>query len=84
MTSKQPVQGILSVKELTSELEKTKRNEVLLKTRIRSLETEVETLRARLDSLRKAKNTTIIKRERDQPLVPLSPKLGQKGECGLA
>ena len=37
MTSKQTVQGILSVKEMTSELEKTKRNEVLLKTRIRSV-----------------------------------------------
>lgn len=39
----------------------------------------METLRLRLDGLRKAKNTTIVKREREPALVPLSPKLGQRG-----
>ena len=40
----------------------------------------METLRLRLEGLRKAKNTTIIKREREKPLTPLSPKLGQRCE----
>ena len=39
----------------------------------------METLRLRLDGLRKAKNTTIVKREREPALAPLSPKLGQRG-----
>ena len=39
----------------------------------------METLRLRLDSLRKAKNTTIVKREREPALVAISPKLGQRG-----
>ena len=46
---------------------------------ILQLESEVETLRLRLDSLRKAKNTTIVKREREPALIPISPKLGQRG-----
>ena len=39
----------------------------------------METLRLRLDGLRKAKNTTIVKREREPALVAISPKLGQRG-----
>ena len=39
----------------------------------------METLRLRLDGLRKAKHTTIVKREREPALVPISPKLGQRG-----
>ena len=39
----------------------------------------METLRLRLDGLRKAKHTTIVKKEREPALVPISPKLGQRG-----
>ena len=40
------------------------------------LEVEVDTLKSRLDGLRKAKNTTIIRREREEIRVS-SPKLGR-------
>ncbi|OWF55960.1 uncharacterized protein LOC110453566 isoform X2 [Mizuhopecten yessoensis] len=43
----------------------TKHNEVILKQRVKELEDEVASLRKRLDDLRKAKNTTVLKRERE-------------------
>jgi chromosome segregation ATPase len=54
-----------SAQDIT-ELDKARQEMVFLKTKIRSLEVEVETLKQRLDSLRKAKNTTIIKKEREE------------------
>ncbi|XP_060081927.1 uncharacterized protein LOC132561214 [Ylistrum balloti] len=43
----------------------SKHNEVILKQRVKELEDEVSSLRKRLDDLRKAKNTTVLKRERE-------------------
>lgn len=43
----------------------SKRNEVLLKDRVKELEEEIVSLKKRLDELRKAKNTTVLKRERE-------------------
>nr|XP_039248908.1 puff II/9-1 protein-like [Styela clava] len=43
----------------------TDQNVTVLKNRIKDLEGEVGTLKARLDELRKAKNNTILKRERE-------------------
>nr|XP_022326353.1 dynactin subunit 1-like isoform X2 [Crassostrea virginica] len=43
----------------------SKRNEVLLKDRVKELEEEIVGLKKRLDDLRKAKNTTVLKRERE-------------------
>lgn len=43
----------------------SKKNEVLLKERVKELEEEVSSLKKRLDDLRKAKNTTVLKRERE-------------------
>ncbi|KAH9504325.1 hypothetical protein Btru_064633 [Bulinus truncatus] len=43
----------------------TKTNEVVLKLRVKELEEEVLSLKRRLDELRKAKNTTVFKRERE-------------------
>lgn len=43
----------------------SKHNEVILKQRVKELEDEVTSLRKRLDELRKAKNTTVLKRERE-------------------
>ncbi|KAK3581027.1 hypothetical protein CHS0354_013923 [Potamilus streckersoni] len=43
----------------------TKTNEAVLKARVKELEEEVANLKRRLDELRKAKNTTIMKRERE-------------------
>ena len=40
------------------------------------LEVEVDTLKYRLDGLRKAKNTTIVRREREEVRIS-SPKLGR-------
>ena len=41
------------------------------------LELELDTLKSRLDSLRKAKNTTIVRRDREQVRIS-SPKLGRR------
>ncbi|XP_048772391.2 uncharacterized protein LOC125678194 isoform X2 [Ostrea edulis] len=43
----------------------SRRNEVLLKDRVKELEEEIVSLKKRLDELRKAKNTTVLKRERE-------------------
>ncbi|XP_041373339.1 A-kinase anchor protein 9-like [Gigantopelta aegis] len=43
----------------------SKLNEALLKTRVKELEDEVASLKKRLDDLRKAKSTTVLKRERE-------------------
>ncbi|KAI8775498.1 chromosome-associated kinesin KIF4 [Biomphalaria glabrata] len=43
----------------------TKSNEAILKQRVKELEEEVSSLKRRLDELRKAKNTTVVKRERE-------------------
>ncbi|XP_033758457.1 uncharacterized protein LOC117340797 [Pecten maximus] len=43
----------------------SKQNEAILKERVKELEDEVTSLRKRLDDLRKAKNTTVLKRERE-------------------
>ncbi|GFN99343.1 Elks/rab6-interacting/cast family member 1-like [Plakobranchus ocellatus] len=40
-------------------------NEAHLKQRVKELEDEVQSLKRRLDELRKAKNTTVLKRERE-------------------
>ncbi|CAH1797321.1 unnamed protein product [Owenia fusiformis] len=40
-------------------------NEATLKSRVKELESEVLSLKRRLDELRKAKNTTVLKRERE-------------------
>lgn len=44
------------------------------------LEVEVDTLKYRLDGLRKAKNTTIVRREREEIKVS-SPKFGRHRSC---
>ncbi|XP_061164636.1 desmoplakin-B-like isoform X1 [Saccostrea echinata] len=43
----------------------SKKNEVLLKDRVKELEEEIVGLKKRLEDLRKAKNTTVLKRERE-------------------
>nr|KAG5702008.1 hypothetical protein BaRGS_015743 [Batillaria attramentaria] len=49
----------------TSGSRDAKVNELKLKDRVKELEEEVASLKKRLDELRKAKNTTILKRERE-------------------
>ncbi|KAK7106650.1 cingulin-like protein 1 [Littorina saxatilis] len=51
-------------------------NELKLKDRIKELETEVTSLKRRLDDLRKAKNTTILKRERE--IVEVGAPFGRR------
>ncbi|XP_050415787.1 uncharacterized protein LOC126829723 isoform X2 [Patella vulgata] len=57
----------MAAKRQTSvpDLETYKANDGVQKIRIKELEDEVSSLKKRLDDLRKAKNTTILKRERE-------------------
>ncbi|XP_076457652.1 uncharacterized protein LOC143291594 isoform X2 [Babylonia areolata] len=59
-------------------------NELKLKDRIKELENEVASLKKRLDDLRKAKNTTILKREREVLEVgaPFGRREHQGGDGG--
>ncbi|XP_074653326.1 uncharacterized protein LOC141907545 [Tubulanus polymorphus] len=60
-----------------NERRNSRANEELLKDRIRELETEVSSLKKRLDELRKAKNTTILKREREVVNIQ-APNMGRR------
>ncbi|XP_064394411.1 uncharacterized protein LOC135341683 [Halichondria panicea] len=75
--SAKPISAGFSVLSDSREFETMKQNEVAYKSRIRSLELELSTLKHRLDSLRKAKSTTIVRREVEHVRVS-SPKLGRR------
>ncbi|XP_011404772.1 PREDICTED: golgin subfamily A member 6C-like [Amphimedon queenslandica] len=68
---------LMPTAQSTGEIERTRQEAVAMKSKIRSLELEVETLKQRLESLRKAKSTTIIKREREEVLIQ-PPNLGRR------
>ena len=90
-TSRSKRQYFVPTAQSTAELDRTRQEAVAMKSRIRSvsakpvywpclsmiqLELEVETLKQRLEGLRKAKNTTIIKREREEVYIQ-PPNLGR-------
>lgn len=52
-------------------------SDVQLKQRVKELESEVANLKRRLDELRKAKNTTILKRERE--ILEVGAPFGRRG-----
>ncbi|XP_072166284.1 uncharacterized protein [Diadema setosum] len=49
----------------TSDVSKSRENAAFLKMRVQELEAEVISLKKRLDDLRKAKNTTVLKKEKE-------------------
>eukprot|EP00057_Strongylocentrotus_purpuratus_P030449 XP_781716.3 PREDICTED: tuftelin [Strongylocentrotus purpuratus] len=51
---------------------KSRENVAFLKTRVQELESEVTSLKKRLDGLRKAKNTTVLKKEKEYVSVGAS------------
>ncbi|KAI0242292.1 hypothetical protein LSAT2_014127 [Lamellibrachia satsuma] len=61
----------------SSSRQKSTTEDALLRQRVKELEEEVSSCKKRLDDLRKAKNTTILKREREV-LEVNAPKLGMR------